>query len=71
MGCNPILERHRRAVAALTLTLGVNEALGDTHTERKRTGKRIIFFDLCRCSIGTLIGLSMKPSRSVISKQII
>ena len=27
MGCTPILERHRRVVAALTLTLGVNGPL--------------------------------------------
>ena len=27
MGCNPILERHCRVVATLTLTLGVNGPL--------------------------------------------
>ena len=27
VGCNPILEHHRRVVAALTLTLGVNGPL--------------------------------------------
>ena len=30
MGCNPILERHCRVVATLTLTLGVNAPLVNT-----------------------------------------
>ena len=35
MGCNPILERHRRVVvAALTLTLGVNGPLKFVYIER-------------------------------------
>ena len=35
MGCNPILERHRRVVvAALTLTLGVNGPLRFVYIER-------------------------------------
>ena len=33
MGCKPILERHRRVVAALMLTLGVNGPVSCIDTE--------------------------------------